>query len=219
MGLRFGAGVLLALLSVLCPASAQVVNEGWKALGKEQGVLISTRQLPGQQHPTFRGEATIKGSVTHVLAVVLDSSQSTKWVRGADSVEIVQADEAAQVVQMFTELPWPIRDRDTIMKRTIQVVTPGKEFRVRFTCAPKARKEKSGYLRVKTCDSHFSLKAADGNKTYVDYQVQLDPGGGLPSWGRRWMEKRITVDTLVKLERQVGRTVGKYASVMARYSP
>jgi hypothetical protein len=119
---------------------------------------------------------------------------------------------------MYTELPWPIRDRDMIMQRSVEVVSPGTEFRVRFTCAPKLSKEKSGYLRVKTCDSHFSIKAADANKTYVDYQVQLDPGGGLPSWGRRWMEKRITVDTIARLERQVGRTPGKYPDVIAKYS-
>jgi len=198
---------------------AQALSEGWQVLGKEQGVLISTRHPAGQQHPVFRGQATIKGSILHVLAVVLDTKNSRRWVRGNDGIEIIRnVDERVQLVHMVTDLPWPIRDRDMIMKRSVTVLQPATEFRIRYLCAPKERKERSGHLRITTCDSHFTIKAVDANKTYVDYQVMLDPGGGLPDWGRRWMERRITVDTIARLERQVGRTGSQYQAVEQKWA-
>jgi hypothetical protein len=200
-------------------ASAQAVSDGWRLVGNDQGVLISTRQLPGQSQPVFRGQATIPGSVLHVLAVVLDSAKSIHWVKGASEINIVrEVDGRSQFVQMVTDLTWPIRDRDTIMKRTVDVLTPASEFRVRFQCAPTEVPEQKGRIRVHHCDSHFALRAVEPNKTYVDYQVQIDPGGGLPDWSVHWMEKRITVDTLSRLAEQVGRTTGQYAKVMERWT-
>lgn len=220
--MRSGAWKFWLVITTLLPlgvVQAQAVSEGWQMLGKEQGVLISTRQLKGQQHPVFRGQATIKGSILHVLAVVLDTKSSRRWVRGNDGIEVIRnVDDRVQLVHMFTDLPWPIRDRDMIMKRSVTVVRPGTEFRIRYLCTPRERLERRGRLRITSCDSHFTIKAADVNKTYVDYQVMLDPGGGLPDWGRRWMERRITVDTIARLERQVGRTGSQYHDVEQKWA-
>jgi hypothetical protein len=157
--------------------------------------------------------------VLHVLAVVLDSANAIHWLKGASGMLVLhESDGRTQVVQMLTDLPWPIRDRDTIMKRSVDVLTPGSEFRVRFLCAPGELAEKAGTIRVRRCDSHFSLRAVEPDKTYVDYQVQIDPGGGLPDWSIHWLEKRVTVDTLSRLASQVERTAGKYANVMQRWT-
>lgn len=210
---------VVLVLAQLGVAGAQAVSGGWRVIGSEQGVLISTRTESGDSHPTFRGQATIKGPVLHVLAIVLDTAHSTKWVRGADGIMILKnIDDRTQYLQMFTRLPWPIRDRDMVMKRTVEVLAPGTEFRIRYQCAPSMVKEQRKALRVTTCDSHFTLKGVDADKTYVDYQVHLDPGGGLPSWGIRYLEKRVTVDTIYKLERQVRRTPGQYADVMRKWA-
>lgn len=210
--------VLVITLAQLGVAGAQAVSGGWHILGSEQGVLISTRTETGDNHPTFRGQATIKGSVLHVLAIVLDTAKSTKWVRGADGIEIIKnLDDRTQYLHMFTDLPWPIRDRDMVMKRSVEVLAQGTEFRIRYACAPDIRKEGRA-MRVTTCDTHFTLKGVDADKTYVDYQVHLDPGGGLPSWAIRYLEKRVTVDTIYKLERQVRRTPGQYADVMRKWA-
>jgi hypothetical protein len=219
VSLAFVASFALFSQSSFGHASAQEISDGWRLVGRDNGVLISTRTLPGQSHPTFRGQATIAGSVLHVLAVVLDSPNAIHWIKGASEIVIVrEADSRTQFVQMVTNLPWPIRDRDTIMKRTVDVLTPASEFRVRYLCAPNEVKEQGSRIRVHHCDSHFSLRAVEPNKTYVDYQVQIDPGGGLPDWSIHWMEKRVTVDTLSRLATRVENSAGHYKSVMRRWT-
>jgi hypothetical protein len=220
LALVFGFAGLLGPFSALADsASAQAVSDGWRVVGQDKGVLISTRQLPGQSHPTFRGQATISGPVLHVLAVVLDSPNAINWVKGANEISVLdEGDGRNQLLDMLTDLPWPIRDRDTIMRRTVDVLTPASAFLVRYRCAPGERAERSGKIRVRHCDSHFALRAVEPNKTYVDYQVQLDPGGGLPAWSIHWMEKRIAVDTLSRLAEQIERTAGRYARVIARWT-
>jgi START domain len=203
-------------------AAATAVAEAaadWRFVTRERDVLVSTRTEPGRSHPTFRGEYHIEAPVLHVLAVVLDTPAAVRWARGADRVEVLNRQTPdAQLVRMITDLPWPIRDREMVMDRTVTVLEPGKVFDVRFACATGKRPEEKGYVRVRECDSHFLVRAVDSGHTYVDYRAYLDPGGGLPSWGVRWMEKRVAVDTLSRLGRQVRKTLGQYDSEIARLS-
>jgi hypothetical protein len=198
---------------------AQASQDGWQVVANEQGVLASKRVEQGRSHPTFRGQTTVNGEILHVLAVVLDSKRATKWVRGADATAVLKdVDVFKQVVYMYTDLPWPLRDRDMVMKRNVEVKVPGKEYLVKFDCAPKERGEDRGALRVSQCASHFALKRVDDQRTQVEYQVYLDPGGGLPRWTVGWFEKRVTVDTLARLQRQVKRTQGQYLDQIKRWS-
>jgi hypothetical protein len=215
--LVFACFLLLGLSAAT--AGAEAASGEWRFVTREKGVLVSTRTEQGRSHPTFRGEATVDGSVLHVLSVVLDSQNATKWVRGADQVEVLgRKDARSEQVRMITDLPWPIRDREMVMERSVKVLVPGREFDVRFACASALRPEQGSYVRVHECDSHFHIKAVDAGHTYVDYRAYLDPGGGLPNWGVRWMEKRVAVDTLSRLVRQLGRTVGKYDAAIARWA-
>jgi hypothetical protein len=216
---RVFAAALLLLAAFAGGAAAEGAANDWRVVTREKGVLVSTRVEPGHDHQTYRGEIALTASVLHVLAIVLDTPKTTQWVRGADKVEIVKKlDARSEIVLMTTDLPWPIRDRDMVMKRTIEVLNPGTAFRVRYSCAPTAKAEQHGALRVKDCDSHFTIKRLADGRTYVDYQAYLDPGGGLPHWSVRWLEKRVAVDTLTKLDRQVRRTEGQYTSTMAQWA-
>lgn len=197
---------------------AQAAQDGWQFVANEQGVVASKRMDKGRTHPTLRGQTTVEGDILHVLAVVLDSKRATRWVRGADATAIIRdIPPTKQVVYMFTDLPWPIRDRDMVMERSVEIKKPGQEFVVHFDCAPKERGQDRSALRISQCASHFSLRRIDDQRTAVEYQVYLDPGGGLPSWTVGWFEKRVTVDTLARLQRQVRRTKGEYADVMKRW--
>jgi START domain len=206
-------------LSVMAATAVAEAATDWRFVTREKDVLVSTRTEPGHNHPTFRGEFRIDAPVLQVLAVVLDTPNAVRWARGADRVEVLKRQPPdGQLVRMITDLPWPIRDREMVMDRTMTVLEPGKVFDVRFACATGKRPEDKGYVRVRECDSHFLIKAVDAGHTYVDYRAYLDPGGGLPSWGVRWMEKRVAVDTLFKLGRQVGKTAGQYEAEITRLS-
>lgn len=217
-----GERLWLACLVVLSLSSAAALADtapDWRFVARDRGVLVTTRTEPGHGHPTFRGEAKLEASALHVLAVVLDTPNATRWARGADHVEVLQKQPGrTELLRMVTDLPWPIRDREMVMERSVSVIEPGKVFDVRFACASARRPEQKSYVRVRECDSHFLIKALDAGHTYVDYRAYVDPGGGLPSWSVRWMEKRVAVDTLHRLGRQVGNTAGKYQAEMALWA-
>jgi hypothetical protein len=202
-------------ISGLCLAQ----SGAWRVIDRERGITITARDEPGRELPTFRGQGNIRGDVLSVLAVVADAEGAAQWAKGADRVQLVRAlGPRTHLIYTYTDTPWPVSDRDMIMKRTIEVAKPGQEFWVRLVCAPKVRKPVDGVIRVTDCVSHFHLKRVDDKTTYVEYQVNLDPGGRLPDWLIRWASKKIPFETLVDLEKQVGRSKGKYEAFVREWA-
>ena len=208
------AGSLLAAGWTVSSASGQDDRE-WHTILQERGIVVSARAQAGQALPSFRGQGEVKGDVLHVLAVVLDDARTKEWAKNADEAEILRTiDARTQVVYTRSHQTWPIRDRDLVMKRTVEVLEPGTAFRVRLVCVPGEKPELADAIRIKDCDTVFVLRKLDAQTTHVDYRVRADPGGSNPAWAVRWASKSIPLETLVALRKQVLKTQGDYADVM-----
>jgi hypothetical protein len=210
---------MLTLTGTVTAASGQDPDRTWKKVLDQHGIVVSTREQPGQELPSFRGEGNVEGSVLHVLAVVLDDTRSREWAKDADEAKILRTiDARTQVVYTRSHQTWPIRDRDLVMKRTVEVLEPGRAFRVSLACLPGEKPEIEAAIRIKDCDTVFVLRKVGVETTHVDYRVRADPGGSNPAWAVRWASKNIPLETLVALRKQIVRTKGQYGDVMQTWS-
>lgn len=210
---RFFAQAMLALLlaSLASQSLADSTSEGWRTLYQEEGILVSVHEEPGVDLPGMRGQTQINADIDHLLAILLDDQRSTEWAKGADETRVLRKlDARSQLIYAHSRQPWPVRDRDLIMKRTVEVLTPGQAYRVHLVCVPDERPELADIVRVRRCETSFVLRAVDATHTRIDYRVQADPGGKIPAWMVRRASRSIPLDTLRALAKQVELTRGKY---------
>ena len=201
---------MLAVVGLASAAAAQEAG-GWRTIYEEQGIVVSTREQPGHQLPSFRGVGELKGSVLHLLAIVLDDARTKEWAKDADETEVLkQFDPRTVLIYSRSHQTWPIRDRDLIMKRSVEVVKPGEAFRVRLICVTGGKPEGASAIRIKDCETVFVLRKVDQATTRVEYSVRAEPGGSNPAWAVRWASKSIPLETLVALQKQVNKTRGQY---------
>jgi hypothetical protein len=190
-------------------------ESGWRKIHEERGIVVSTQEEAGQELPRFRGQATLAGSVLHVLAILLDDARSKEWAKSADEAQVLRSvDARTQIVYSRSHQTWPVRDRDLVMRRSVEVLKPAQAFRVRLVCISGEKPAVEGVIRLAHCETSIALTQVDANHTYVDYRVRADPGGNSPSFMVRWASKNIPLDTLSALGKQVERTRGQYASVV-----
>jgi hypothetical protein len=222
MSNRVRATFVCLLVSVgwmVSAGAAQDDEQEWRTIHEDHGVVVSTREQVGKALPSFRGQGDVKGSVLHVLAVVLDDARSKEWAKDAGEAEVLRVlDPRTQIVYTRSHQTWPIRDRDLVMKRTVEVLEPGRAFRVRLSCVAGEKPETPAAIRIKDCDTVFVLRAVDEQTTHVDYRVRADPGGSNPAWAVRWASKNIPLETLLALRRQLTKTKGQYEAVMRSWS-
>jgi hypothetical protein len=203
-----------AFLLVVFSAVALVVQAqqaAWKIIQREHGVTVDTKDQPGRDLPTLRGRGIIRGDISHVLAIIMDAEHATEWAEGADECKLLKTiNPREHLIYTRTDTPWPVSDRDIVMRRTVEVLKPGQEFRVRMICAPKEKAALDDVVRIVDCDSHFYLRRESDTTTFMEYQVNLDPGGSLPDFLIKWASKKVPMNTFLSLEKQVEKRASSY---------
>lgn len=209
---------LSALLSgSVCLAEAGLA--GWKFENREHGITVSRRERSGRALSAFRGVGQLKAEVLKVLAVILDTREVERWAYGITSARSVRhIDDRSELVYLYSNTPWPVRDRDMVVRRTVSVIKPGEEFAVSLRCEPTASAEREGIIRVRACESSFRIRKIDRATTEIIYEMSLDPQGSLPQWASAWVARTAPVKTLLAIQERASRSDDRYASFVRRWS-
>jgi hypothetical protein len=212
-GVKVRLPAAAALFCLLTSVGLAQDGGAWSVIEKSRGITVSRRVQAGCALPAFRGQGNIHGNVLQVLAVMLDLKAVESWAHGVtESRPIKRIDARTHLVYLHSDLPWPVKDRDMIVRSEVDVVKPAEEFRVTLHCEPTAQPELDGVIRVQTCQSTLHLRKVDENTTAVDYVMTLDPAGNLPSWSAEWVTKATPFKTLVALEERAKVSQGQYTA-------
>jgi hypothetical protein len=202
-------------------AAAEVQGSGWTVVDSERGITVSRREQPGAGIPAFRGQGGLEGNVLQMLSLMIDVSAVPRWACGVDEARSLgRHDERTDYIYLYSDIPWPVRDRDMVVRRDVFVEEQGKQFRIELHCEPDRAPPREGVVRVRTCDSTFHLKRTDLLHTELDYVMTLDPAGRMPKWAGSWIAKYVPFRTLEALERETSTTTSekRYEAAVRRWS-
>lgn len=217
--MRVSKMIAVLALSALANGALAESEAGWRTIYQEEGVLVSTREELGRDMPSLRGQTELSAPIHHLLAILLDDEHSKEWAKGADETTVLRKlGPRQEIIYARSYQPWPVKDRDLVMQRTVEVLTPGEAYRVHLVCLPGERPPVRGVVRMERCETTFVLRAVDAAHTRIDYRVHADPGGSFPDWIVRIASKSIPLDTLTALAKQVERTRGQYRGAAAEWA-
>jgi len=212
---------LLAVASatVALAAGRAAAGESWQRTGEEDGVLLETRDVAGAAMPEFRGTTTIPADLYDIAAVLDDLDRYCDWQkRCVKARELARAGELDRHFYTRTGAPWPLHDRDAVLRGRTTGLAEGADVWVRFESVADPRwPPVDGVVRMPLTRGHWRLVRIDGARTRVEFQVQVDPGGIVPAWAARLSARQVPRDTLAGLRRHVPRMIGKYAPFLARW--
>jgi carbon monoxide dehydrogenase subunit G len=211
---------LIALMVIVgwTPTFA-VAGPSWQEVTKDDGIVVTQRNVPGRGFPTFRGVGDVNGSLYDVLAVLSDTPRFKQWMnRCAVAQRLRKVSETEYIIYMRTDAPWPVSDRDAVYHSKVHVDAKRKVVNIRFKAVvTRLKGPVDGVVRMTKLQGHYRLTALGASKTRVDYQVDADPAGSLPGWIARLATKRLPLKTLLALREQVKKTRGRYAARIARW--
>ena len=205
--------VLVCLLST--PAAA------WEEVGRQSGIVAERLEMSGRDLPIFRGRGEISASIYEVLAVVVDDSRRTEWLHKCLEARVIERiSDREKIIYTRTDAPWPVDDRDVVMRGTVEVEEPGKVIITHFKGVRDRRVPvPEDTVRMKSLRGYYRLTALDAGRTHVEYVVDADPGGWLPDWLVSRASRELPLKTLLNLRRQVRRTRGRYEAFLDRWDP
>jgi hypothetical protein len=180
----------------------------WEFVDRERGITVTRRWEKDRQYPTFRATCRIKCNPWDVVAVVQDAERHTEWVHDCSEAKLLKLiDTTTGIMYNRTAVAWPAKDRDLVIRGTVDELQPDVELKVRFNAISSSLvPKKSGVIRIPVLAGHWYLVQMGENNTLAEYQVNADPGGELPTWIVERSSRDIPMITVTKMRRQVART-------------
>lgn len=216
---KLQALILFVLIQVVFVMPA--LAGGWEVITKEDGITVSRKELPDRDLPVFRGTGVVNASVIEILAVLNDTPRNPEWMHNCHSAaKLKVVNEMVRIVYNRTSAPWPVSDRDVVL-RSEAVWDPDKAVvTVRFKSIQSPLKsEVDGVVRMPRLVGFYRLQALSWEKTRVTYQVDADPGGMLPDWLVSQVQNDIPLETLRNLRKQTKKMRGKYPEFHKKWDP
>jgi hypothetical protein len=193
-------------------AQASTTAAGWTRVTEEDGIAVTSRPSEHSPLPVFRGVGRVDAPLLDVLAVISDADRHHEWVFSCSASSLVaQTSDLTAIVYNRTATPWPVPDRDVVLRSRVEVIDGEREAMVRFSATTHAKRPaQDGVVRMSYLHGHYHLWAEDDAHTRVEYQVDSDPGGSLPTRLATRGTREMPLETLRGLRTQVVRTRGTY---------
>ncbi len=197
---------------VLVATSSEVhAKPVWKEIERDQGVTVFAREEPKRSLPTFRGVGEVSANIYHLMAIILDNQRAPEWVdRCESSRQLERYDARTTLVYSRASSPWPVSDRDTVVRVTTRTIRPQKEYRLSMRSQPDLTPRVDGVVRIEQSHIYFHLTRLGPKRTQIEYSLNVDPGGYLPKWLVRMSTRTMPIKTIRALEAQARKTHGQY---------
>ena len=210
---------LMLCLTLL--STSAVHAAGWKFATKDKGVRVLLQDVPGRRVPKFRGIITINAPVMQLLAVLADIPRSCEWNAACVHARVVKKRSDIDILfHLRLKAPWPVSDRDAILRTNAKIRKDGKVVYATFRAMPyRAIKPASGVVRFPRLIGKYTMTAVGPNRTHVVYTIDSDSGGWIPTWLVRYATQKVPVATLVGLRKQAKKTKGAYAAFIKKHTP
>jgi len=182
-------------------AQAKPTGAGWESLGDKDGVEVSRKTVEGSNLFAFRGEADLDIHIGTLITVLVDDDIGPEWVDMMNLSKMLRREsENVKIIHQGYDLPWPINDRDYVMREAATYDAESKVFTLDFTSIEDPlMPEQECCVRAAAFRTYWRFQALGGNKTHVEVEVHTDPKGKLPAWLVNMIQKDWPRDTILGL--------------------
>ncbi len=215
-----GASFGIAMAALLMCARAARADADWQPLLTQDGVSVEERVTPDRTLPELRATVEIDAGVFEVMAVITDVPRQKEWLADCEESRLIrrEADDVSLIYNR-TGAPWPVSDRDVVLRTRLALVAPAQHATVGFAnTTDPSTPPIDGIVRMPRLVGGYDLLAIAPTRTRVTYQLDIDPGGSLPAFAVTRTTRDTPLHTLLGLRKQVEATRGAYADFVSSWS-
>ncbi len=160
------------------------VSSEWNLESDEDGIQTYTKYLEGMSLRAFKVVTTVDAPLPQTLMFLNDSTQFDRWINMLKSAEILQQTDPNGVSynHMITQVPWPIRNRDVVVKATIVYDEEKDEVIITSDAAPTFIPDEEGLVRIHESSAKWQINRLSNGTLRLELTSHAEPGGNIPKW-------------------------------------
>lgn len=174
----------LVILILICgffkPAHTQNASD-WIFKNEKSGVKVYYRKTSDVYE--LKLITSIKSSLSGLILLLSEVENYPKWgYKVAESKQLAETSATESVYYSKLDFPWPLDDRDIVMRNHIQQDPTTGKIVASSVAVPAYTPEKVGVVRIQNAKTTWTIVPGTGGWLYVEYYIYSDPGGSLPDW-------------------------------------
>lgn len=202
---------LCVLLLLTCTSA---IAEEWELVYEVEDLRVERRDYRGSELDEIRGRLRLRATLNAVMALLKDDSFNDEWVYRSGGARILEDSGYTQAyVYGIVKAPFPMTDRDTVVRFDYRQDPKSKEITIDITNFPGFIPQEPGFVRVPDFGGFWRLRPLGDGWVEVTYQVYGDPGGWIPVW----LANRAAVVSVLKTLENLPDAVGQYEGRRSAY--
>jgi hypothetical protein len=198
--------LISALMLLLLPVTGFSQND-WSLRSDKEGIKVYTRNLENSPFKAVKTVCTIDASLSRLTAVLLDINKTGDWVYATKSATLLrQVSNAELYYHSEVAIPWPVSNRDFIVRLKVSQDASTKVVTVDGENQPAYLPENKSIVRIQKCYSRWQITPLQNGQLQIEYVLQVDPGGSVPAWLINMFATKGPFETFQKLRKQVKKT-------------
>lgn len=168
----------LTILSCATLVQAEVTQNPWLLEKDEDNIRVYTRTVEGSEFAAIRASAVMTTNSAAVEAALGDGDGCASWrnmCKSSRVLEVVSEDE--RLIYMVLDLPWPLSDRDVVM-RSKTFINPDANKAVVTLNSDSAAHPEQKHVRAE-CNGQFVITVLSETEVEVTYEMHADLGGNV----------------------------------------
>jgi hypothetical protein len=152
------------------------------------GIKVYTCHTDTSRFKSIVAEFTINSSFKELVDRMMDVAGYTKWQFNTVEAKILgRVSPSEQIYRTIVEAPWPVVDRDMVVRMTVHVDENKNEASIDAESVKGIFPLTNNYVRVPSSRAHWVVKQGKEKNLEVSYTMQIDPGGSVPAWLANWV--------------------------------
>lgn len=170
--------LLFCLSFVFCP---QIF--AWELEKEDEGIRVYTEKREGSEFKAFRADMTLDAGLRQIAAQLMDVESMKDWLHDCSESELIsRLDGQEYIVYQKTAAPWPVDDRDYILRSKVSQNPESLVVELNFSALSEVGETNDECVRVTELKGFWRMTPLTVLRTYLEYETHADPGGSLPSW-------------------------------------
>lgn len=155
----------------------------WKLDKDKNGIKVYLSNVAGTNYKAVRVVCTFPGTYFKLFSLLSNASRNVEWVYNSKTSYLLRQNNPLEFwYYSETQFPWPFSNRDVVIHIRMQTDSMPKFFTCIGTGDPGFIPVKSGKVRIPHYYAFWKVTMPTAQTVHIDYILEVDPGGSVPSW-------------------------------------
>lgn len=165
------------LLSFVCC----IAQGDWKLKSDKDGIKSYSRKTEDSKINSIRVEAIFSAQLSRFVAAIVDVAAYDDWVYASKSTRLLKQVSPSELYYYSeVKFPWPATNRDFVSHVVVSQDQKSKIVTINATNVSGWVPVKKDLVRIEHSIGKWMIIPFGKDSVSVTYELQADPGGGLP---------------------------------------